>query len=87
MLRSKKWDTRVAAGQAVGAIAQNVPHVTVESLEKAAELAHTGGELKSDTKDVGEAGTSEEPSDSGLMQFSRWGCGSHGADSLREKMS
>ncbi|GAQ92914.1 hypothetical protein KFL_011990010, partial [Klebsormidium nitens] len=69
-LRSKKWDTRVAAGQAVGAIAQNVPHVTVESLEKAGELASTGGQLSTDKLDIQGSGTSEGSLDSGLMQFS-----------------
>ncbi|GAQ92599.1 hypothetical protein KFL_010660040 [Klebsormidium nitens] len=73
-LRSKKWDTRVAAGQAVGAIAQHVPHVTVESLEKAAKLEHPARNLDSDTPHDGAAGTFEGPPDSGLMQFSRWEC-------------
>jgi TATA-binding protein-associated factor len=38
-LRSKSWDTRVAAAQAIGAIAENVPHVTVREVLAKAEAA------------------------------------------------
>lgn len=31
-LRSRNWDTRVAAAQATGAIAENVKHLTVKDL-------------------------------------------------------
>lgn len=36
-MRSKSWDTRVAAAQAIGAIAENVPHLTVKDLLASAE--------------------------------------------------
>lgn len=38
-MRSKSWDTRVAAAQAIGAIAENVPHVTVREVLAKAEAA------------------------------------------------
>lgn len=36
-LRSQKWETRVAAAQAVGAIAESVKHVSVQELVALAE--------------------------------------------------
>ncbi|CAM6099985.1 unnamed protein product [Calypogeia fissa] len=43
-LRSKNWDTRVAAAQAIGAIAENVKHATVTELfaKAEADLAKVG---------------------------------------------
>ncbi|KAL3681420.1 hypothetical protein R1sor_024376 [Riccia sorocarpa] len=43
-LRSKSWDTRVAAAQAIGAIAENVGHPTVKDIfaKAEAELAAVG---------------------------------------------
>lgn len=43
-MRSKSWDTRVASAQAIGAIAENVPHVTVKDLlaKAEAELGEKG---------------------------------------------
>ncbi|KAL2614154.1 hypothetical protein R1flu_025846 [Riccia fluitans] len=37
-LRSKSWDTRVAAAQAIGAIAENVSHPTVKDIYTKAEV-------------------------------------------------
>ncbi|XP_056161735.1 TATA-binding protein-associated factor BTAF1-like [Syzygium oleosum] len=37
-LRSKNWDTRVAAAHAIGAIAQNVKHTSVNELFAAVEM-------------------------------------------------
>lgn len=37
-LRSKNWDTRVAAAHAIGAIAQNVKHTSVNDLYAAVEM-------------------------------------------------
>jgi hypothetical protein len=61
----------VAAGQAVGAIAEHVPHVRVDNLVKAAEVALAEAGLPPQLPDGGGPGTSEGAQDSGLMQFSR----------------
>lgn len=36
-LRSKNWDTRVAAAQAIGAIAENVKHISINEIRDNAE--------------------------------------------------
>lgn len=70
-LRSKSWDTRVAAAQAIGAIAENVSHPTVkEIISKAeAELAALGHPLNfSVYLDLCALGTSQS---SNSLTFSR----------------
>jgi TATA-binding protein-associated factor len=44
-LRSSSWETRIAASQAIGAIAENVAHTTVKDL-----LAQAGAHVHSDEK-------------------------------------
>ncbi|KAG6504315.1 hypothetical protein ZIOFF_036646 [Zingiber officinale] len=52
-LRSKNWDTRVAAAHAVGAIAENVKHISLKELLKSleVELAEVG--FSDASRDVG----------------------------------
>ncbi|KAE8789291.1 modifier of transcription 1-D1 [Hordeum vulgare] len=54
-LRSKNWDTRVAAAQAIGAIAENVKHTTVKDLFAAMEAEKHASGLSDETGDVGSA--------------------------------
>ncbi|GJP49304.1 hypothetical protein CLOM_g8529 [Closterium sp. NIES-68] len=43
LLKSSKWDTRVAAAKALGYIARNTPHPTVQDLQSAAAAASADG--------------------------------------------
>lgn len=51
-LRSKNWDTRVAAAHAIGAIAQNVKHTSVSELIDCVGLKISEAGLSVSIKDV-----------------------------------
>ncbi|KAJ0979707.1 hypothetical protein J5N97_015181 [Dioscorea zingiberensis] len=52
-LRSKNWDTRVAAAQAVGAIAENVKHTSVKELIGCIEAEMADAGFSDAFKDIG----------------------------------
>lgn len=52
-LRSKNWDTRVAAAQAVGAIAENVKHTSVKELFECIEAEMADAGFPDASKDIG----------------------------------
>ena len=54
-LRSKNWDTRVAAAQAIGSIAENVKHTSVKDLFAAVEAEKHASGLSDETGDVASA--------------------------------
>ncbi|KAM0844017.1 hypothetical protein ACQ4PT_057332 [Festuca glaucescens] len=54
-LRSKNWDTRVAAAHAIGAIAENVKHMSVKDLFASVEAEKHASGLSDETGDVGSA--------------------------------
>ncbi|KAJ7534695.1 hypothetical protein O6H91_13G105700 [Diphasiastrum complanatum] len=70
-LRSKNWDTRVAAAQAIGAIAENVSHVTVQDLlaSAVAELKMLGDSVNLETFLLE---SDEAVPQSGSLAFSRF---------------
>ncbi|THG03133.1 hypothetical protein TEA_016012 [Camellia sinensis var. sinensis] len=51
-LRSKNWDTRVAAAHAIGAIAGNVKHTTLTELYSCAETKMSGAGISGIVEDV-----------------------------------
>ncbi|KAK6131978.1 hypothetical protein DH2020_034285 [Rehmannia glutinosa] len=51
-LRSKKWDTRVAAARAVGAIAENVKHTSLTELSSCVELKMLEAGISATFEDV-----------------------------------
>ncbi|KAL6533717.1 btaf1 RNA polymerase II, B-TFIID transcription factor-associated, 170kDa [Orobanche hederae] len=51
-LRSKKWDTRVAAAHAVGAIAENVKHTSLTELSSCVELKLLDAGISATFEDV-----------------------------------
>lgn len=52
-LRSKNWDTRVAAAHAIGAIAENVKHTSLKDLFASVEAEKHASGLSDETGDVG----------------------------------
>ncbi|XP_051210704.1 TATA-binding protein-associated factor BTAF1 isoform X2 [Lolium perenne] len=54
-IRSKNWDTRVAAARAIGAIAENVKHMSVKDLFASVEAEKHASGLSDETADVGSA--------------------------------
>lgn len=51
-LRSKNWDTRVAAAHAIGAIAQNVKHTSLNELFACVESKMSEAGISSSVEDV-----------------------------------
>ncbi|EYU37472.1 hypothetical protein ABFS82_01G048900 [Erythranthe guttata] len=51
-LRSKKWDTRVAAAHAVGAIAENVKHASVTELSSCVEVKMLEAGISTSFEDI-----------------------------------
>lgn len=51
-LRSKKWDTRVAAAHAIGAIAENVKHMSLTELSSSVEAKMLEGGISATFDDV-----------------------------------
>ncbi|XP_047094513.1 TATA-binding protein-associated factor BTAF1 isoform X1 [Lolium rigidum] len=54
-IRSKNWDTRVAAAHAIGAIVENVKHTLVKDLFASVEAEKHASGLSDETADVGSA--------------------------------
>lgn len=51
-LRSKSWDTRVAAARAIGAIAENVKHASLTDLKSCLETKISDSGLSATVDDV-----------------------------------
>lgn len=51
-LRSKKWDTRVAAAHAIGSIAENVKHMSLTELSRCVEAKMLEGGISATFNEV-----------------------------------
>eukprot|EP01018_Ginkgo_biloba_P040554 Gb_27522 [translate_table: standard] len=69
-LRSKNWDTRVAAAQAIGAIAENIKHITVNDIIANAEAELSKMGFHQNVKDLVVAGWSSVPNPVAGLSFS-----------------
>lgn len=68
-LRSRNWDTRVAAAQAVGAIAENVKHTSLKELFAFVEAEMLKAGFSDVSNDIGMSWSNFQPNDATGLSF------------------
>lgn len=71
-LRSRNWDTRVAAAHAIGSIAENVRHTSLKELLKSLEGELMEAGYSDVCKDVGASVSDMCPNPTAGLSFKRW---------------